>query len=103
MAWFTSLLADYSGTVDPAWLRPAVTVADFFSPFVRSAKSYGPPKAREEYEAAIAADRKLIEDTMQSGDLLRPWWKGSYGPGRVGVAILRGEQVVKAWETAVLV
>src|SRR5262249_19665038 len=76
MAWVTSLLADYPGTVDTAWLQPAVTVADFFAPFVRSAKTYVQPKVRAEFEAAIGADRKLIEDTMQAGDVLRPWWVG---------------------------
>lgn len=103
MAWVSSLLVDYWGTVDAAWLRPAVTVAEFFAPFVRNAKTHIQPKVREAYEAAIAADRKLIEDTMQPGDVLRPWCDGSYGNERVGVAVLRGDQVVKAWKTAVLV
>ena len=103
MAWVTSLLADYQGTVDPAWLKPIVSVPEFFAPFVRNAKIHGPPKVREEYETAIAADRKHLEDMMEPGDVLRPWWMGSYGVGRVGVAILRDDQVVKAWKTAVLV
>jgi hypothetical protein len=102
MPWVTSLLADYAGLVDPAWLRPAVTVQEFFAPFVRNAATHIQPKVRAEYQAAIAADRKLIEATMQPGDVLRPWWVGDYGVGRVGVAVLRGDQVVRAWETAVL-
>jgi hypothetical protein len=103
MAWVTSLLAAYEGAVDHAWLQPAVTVAEFFAPFVRNAEIHIQPKVRGEYEAAIAADRKLIEATMQPGDVLRPWWIEHYGVGRVGVAVLRGGQVVKAWKTAVLV
>ncbi len=103
MAWVTSLLADYPGTVDAAWLKPAVSVEEFFAPFVRNAATHSQPKVRAEYEATIAADRKLIEEAMQPGDVLRPWWVGSYGVGRVGVAVLRRDQVVKAWKTAVLV
>jgi hypothetical protein len=103
MAWVTSLLADYDGTVDPAWLKPPVTVAEFFAPFVRNAEAHIQPKVRAEYEAAIGADRKLIEEVMQPGDVLRPWWVGHYGVGRVGVAVLRGHRVVRAWKTAVLV
>jgi hypothetical protein len=103
MAWATSLLADYQGKVDTAWLRLAVTVEEFFAPFVRNAAIHIRPKVRAEYEAAIAADRKLIEETMQPGDVLRPGWEGYYAVGRVGVAVLRGDQVVKAWKTAVLV
>ncbi len=73
MAWVTSLLTDHEGTVDSAWLKPAVTMAEFFAPFVRSAEVHSQPQVRAEYEAAIAADRKLIEGTMQPGDVLRPW------------------------------
>ena len=103
MAWVTSLLVDYPGTVDVAWLKPAVTVAEFFSPFVRNAETHVQPKVREEYEVAIAADRKQIEGTMLPGDVLRPWCDGPIQAGRVGVAVLRGEQIVKAWLTAVLI
>ena len=106
MAWVASLLADYFGQELDSRLaesRPS-QVAEFFAPFVRAApRGMVHLGAREEYEAAISADRILIEETMQPGDLLRPWWMGSYAVGRVGVAILRGEHVVKAWETAVLV
>jgi hypothetical protein len=104
MAWvIKSLLADYTGTVDAAWLKPAVTVAEFFSPFVRNAETYRQPNVRAAYEAAIAADQKLIEGTMQPGDVLRPWCDGPQrGIARVGVAVMRGEQMVKAWLTAVL-
>jgi hypothetical protein len=103
MPWVTSLLSDYEGTVDPAWLQPSLTVAEFFAPFIRNAKIHIQPKVRAEYEAAIASDRKLIEGIMQPGDVLRPWWIEHYGVGRVGVAVLRGQQVVKAWKTAVLI
>lgn len=103
VAWVTSLLADYDGPVGPAWLRPAVTVEEFFAPFVRNAAIHIQPKVRAVYEAAIAADRKLIEATMRPGDVLRPWWAEHYGVGRVGVAIFRGDQMVRAWKTVVLV
>jgi hypothetical protein len=103
MAWITSLLADYEGTVEPAWQQQAVTVEEFFAPFVRNAETHIQPKVRAEYEAAIAADREFIEGAMKPGDVLRPWWVGHYGVGRAGLAVLRGEQVVKAWKTAVLV
>jgi hypothetical protein len=103
MAWITSLLADYPGTVDAAWLKPAVTVAEFLAPFVRNAKTHVQPKVRAAYEAAIAADRNLIEGTMQPGDVLRPWRDCAGNMGRVGLAVLRGDRVVKAWATAKLV
>ena len=103
MAWVNSLLVEYPGTVDAAWLKPAVTVAEFFSPFVRNPEIHIQAQVRAEYEAAIEADRKLIEDTIQPGDVLRPWCDGPYQNARVGVAVLRGDRVVKAWRTAVLV
>jgi hypothetical protein len=103
MAWVTSLLADYAGLVDPAWLRPPLTIEEFFAPFVRTAEIHGQPQIRAEYEVTIAADLKLIEAIMQPGDVLPRWWLGHYGVGRVGVAILRGDQVVRAWKTAALV
>ena len=100
MAWVKSLLADYPGTLDVAWLEPAITVEDFLSPFVRHAKTFGQPKIRGEYQNAIAADRQLIDATLQPGDYLHPWCNG---PQQVGIAVVREGQVVKAWLSAKLI
>jgi hypothetical protein len=104
MAWVTSLLADYAGEVDMAWLRPSVTVEQFLAPFVDNARTYLQPQIRAEDEAAIAADRRLLEDVLEMGDELRPWHLGNTaGVGRAGLAVLREGRVIRAWKTAVLI
>src|SRR5215813_2060474 len=73
MPWVPSLLADYAGKVDASRLQPAVTADEFFAPFVSNARIHIQAQVRAEYEAAIAADRKLIRSMMEPGDELRPW------------------------------
>ena len=101
--WVKSLLADHAGDIEAGWLQPPVTVSEFLAPFTRHAKSYVQPSVRAELEAAIAADRAVIEATLQPGDELRPWRHPPYQDGCVGLAVVRGGQVVRAWVTARLV
>jgi hypothetical protein len=96
---------EYTGTIDPSWLRPPVSLDEFFAFDVRHLFIRRRPKRRAELETEMAADRDLIEGTVQPADELRPWIHrfDPTGPsGCMGVAVVRDGSVIKAWCTAIL-
>jgi hypothetical protein len=100
-----SNLGEYTTDLDPSWLLPAVSVDEFFARDVRHLLSRRRPERRAEIEAELAAGRATIEAAMEPGDELRPWLHRFHpaGPsGHMGVAVVRGGRVVKAWWTAIL-
>jgi hypothetical protein len=100
-----SILGDYAGDIDAGWLRPAVSVDEFFARDVRHLLIRRRPEQCAELEAELAADRAVVEAAMAAGDELRPWLHRFHpdGPsGNVGVAVVRDGRVVKAWCTAFL-
>ena len=66
-------LGEYTGTIDPSWLKPAVSADEFFARDDRDFFIRREPEKRAEFEAGMAADRATIEAVMQPGDELRPF------------------------------
>src|SRR5688572_28596841 len=95
-----SALADWEVTIDPSWLRPAVSVEEYFARDPRHAVIRRRPERRAAVEAEMAEDRAALKAAMEPGDELRPWVHrfDPGGPcGHAGVAVVRAGRVVKAW------
>lgn len=73
-------LGDYTGTIDLSWLKPALSLDEFFARDIRQILIRRRPQERAELEAEMSADRATIEAVMQPGDELRPWIHQPEGP-----------------------